>query len=142
MFIAVISEGFAVPENEKHKEQLRLFIAKIEPEARTARWYAKLNPYKYLRTRPSAVAVAVHYANLPSNMMLPMRRSMVKDILTSKEGGVRIDRSIRVGKGLIWSQTDDSSRFVNRARRAFRLDRAATMRARKKGVAHDDGVYV
>lgn len=125
MFVAVIAEGFAVPEADKHKEQLRLLVAKMEPEAKAARWYSKLNPYKYLRSQPSAVAVAVHYANLPSNMVLPTRKAMVRDMMAAKEGGA-----------------DDTGRFVNRARRAFHLDRTHTVRRRKKDAAPDDGVYV
>lgn len=87
MFIAVISEGFAIPEHLKHKEQLSAFVAKIEPKARPARWRRMLNPYEHLRTTDaSAVAVALEYAQLPSEMILPMRKSFVREFVAARSG--------------------------------------------------------
>lgn len=67
MFIAVINEGFAIAENEKHKAQMQAFVERSQPQAPTANWVSRINPYRFMKARPGILTVD----NLPTNLALP-----------------------------------------------------------------------
>lgn len=67
MFIAVINEGFAITEKEKHKAQLQAFVKRTQPQAPTVNWISRINPYRYIKARPGILTVD----NLPTNLALP-----------------------------------------------------------------------
>lgn len=99
MFIAVISEGFAVAEEQKLKEQVRALVNRSSPQMRLTQWYSKLNPYKYQKPKPKLIAVG----NLPANMMLPMRKSVVRDLMMPRDvnGDEVYNSSIRSSPALL-----------------------------------------
>ena len=99
MFIAVINEvtfllafaraapnflplkNFEVAEEQKRAQQVQAYIRKSEPVSVRTNWIDKINPYRWLRAKPKAVEVSA----LPSNLVLPIKKSVVQDY---KGGGV------------------------------------------------------
>ena len=82
MFIAVINENFDVAEEQKRSRQASHFWATHRPEKVRAAWIRRLNPYRWLDAKPKAIAVE----QLPSNLVLPMQKSLVQDYtLPTKE---------------------------------------------------------
>ena len=57
MFIAVINEGWAIAEAQKHKEQLRIFVGRTTPKQVEQAWLSWWNPYRHLKARPKVLAV-------------------------------------------------------------------------------------
>jgi hypothetical protein len=53
MFIAVINEGFAIAEEDKEAAQMQAFIKRTEPQAPTASWITRLNPYRFIGSTPA-----------------------------------------------------------------------------------------
>jgi hypothetical protein len=80
-FIAVIQENFSVAEELKRKEQLDAFIKKTQPKGQNSSWLDRWNPYRLFKAKPKAIEVQ----NLPANLVLPLKRSIVRDF--AKEGG-------------------------------------------------------
>ena len=80
MFIAVINEGWMIAEEQKHKEQLRTFVNQSAPEAEKNTWLSRLNPYRHVKARPKVLAVG----SIPSNLVLPMRKIVVRDVFLEK----------------------------------------------------------
>lgn len=78
MFIAVLNENFSIAEELKHKQQMEAFVRNNGPQAATVTWVRKFNPYNFLRPRPKAGRVE----NMPSNLVLPMKKAVVRDYLT------------------------------------------------------------
>ncbi|WAR58908.1 hypothetical protein PtB15_10B248 [Puccinia triticina] len=122
MFIAVISEGFAVAEEQKKKEQIRALINRSNPQSELPAWFKRLNPY----FRPSSnnklgrnETITLDADDLPAETVLPGRKSVVRDFLHPKDGphGAKGDGY----PGLQKSNSDHRS-FVGRARKAFLLD--------------------
>ncbi|KAL8283193.1 hypothetical protein RQP46_005971 [Phenoliferia psychrophenolica] len=77
MFIAVINENFAIAEEEKHKQQMQMYIDQNAPETGAQNWVRRVNPYNYLAARPKAVSVE----NMPSTLVLPMKKAVVKEYM-------------------------------------------------------------
>ncbi|THG95158.1 hypothetical protein EW026_g6441 [Hermanssonia centrifuga] len=75
MFIAVINENFDVAEEHKRSRQASHFWAAQRPEKARAPWIRRMNPYRWFQARPKAIAVD----QLPSNLVLPMQKSLVQD---------------------------------------------------------------
>ena len=75
MFIAVINENFDVAEEQKRSRQASHFWAAQRPEKARAAWVRRLNPYRWFQAKPKAIAVD----QLPSNLVLPMQKSLVQD---------------------------------------------------------------
>ncbi|KAF7794178.1 hypothetical protein EIP86_005309 [Pleurotus ostreatoroseus] len=75
MFIAVINENFDVAEEHKRSRQAVHFIAAQRPEKARAPWIRRLNPYRWFQAKPKAIAVD----QLPSNLVLPMQKTLVQD---------------------------------------------------------------
>lgn len=75
MFIAVINENFDVAEESKRSKQASHYWAAHRPEQARAPWVRKLNPYRWFGAKPKAVAVE----QLPSNLVLPMQKSLIVD---------------------------------------------------------------
>ncbi|EGG06060.1 uncharacterized protein MELLADRAFT_48591 [Melampsora larici-populina 98AG31] len=115
MFIAVISEGFAVAEEQKRKEQVRALINRSRPEVGPYQWYSNFNPYNYVKPK-SVVA-----DNLPGKSGLPMQKSMVRTF-TMPRG----DENTSVHQNA----------FVIRARKAFHLDNPTKKSAPNAVTAH------
>ena len=84
MFIAVINENFDVAEESKRSRQASHFWASHRPEKARATWVRKLNPYRWFKAKPKALAVE----QLPSNLVLPMQKTLVQDYHFSKEAHV------------------------------------------------------
>jgi voltage-dependent calcium channel len=92
MFIAVINENFDVAEEHKRSRQASHFWAAHRPEKARAAWVRRLNPYRWFEAKPKAIAVD----QLPSNLVLPMQKSLVQDYTFSKKEAshsVRVRRS-------------------------------------------------
>lgn len=82
MFIAVINENFDVAEESKRSRQASHFWAAHRPEKARAAWVRRLNPYRWFRAQPKAIAVE----QLPSSLVLPMQKTLVQDYrFSSKE---------------------------------------------------------
>lgn len=81
MFIAVINENFDVAEESKRSRQADHFWATQRPEKARAAWVRKLNPYRWFKASPKAIAVE----QLPSNLVLPMQKAMVQDFTLPKK---------------------------------------------------------
>ena len=75
MFIAVINENFDVAEEQKRSRQASHFWAAQRPEKARAAWIRRMNPYRWFEAKPKAIAVD----QLPSNLVLPMQKSLVQD---------------------------------------------------------------
>jgi voltage-dependent calcium channel len=75
MFIAVINENFDVVEEAKKAKQATSFWAAQQPRDERASWMRHLNPYRWLRANPKALAVE----HLPSNLVLPMQQALVEE---------------------------------------------------------------
>jgi hypothetical protein len=75
MFIAVINENFSVAEEAKRSQQASLYFQTQEPDKTRAAWVHKLNPYRWFKPSPRAIVVET----LPSNLVLPMQKSLVQD---------------------------------------------------------------
>jgi voltage-dependent calcium channel len=75
MFIAVINENFSIAEEAKRSQQANYYFQTQEPDKNRAPWIHKLNPYRWFKPSPSAIAVE----NLPSDLVLPIQKSLVQD---------------------------------------------------------------
>ncbi|KIJ67326.1 hypothetical protein HYDPIDRAFT_127226 [Hydnomerulius pinastri MD-312] len=76
MFIAVINENFSVAEEAKRGKQASDYWAHHQQQQVThSRWMHRLNPYRWLKADP----VTVKVENLPSNLVLPMQKTLVQD---------------------------------------------------------------
>ncbi|KAH8105357.1 Ion transport protein-domain-containing protein [Cristinia sonorae] len=75
MFIAVINENFDVAEESKRSRQAKHYWASHRPEQARAPWVRRLNPYRWFPAKPKAVAVE----QLPSNLVLPMQKTLIQD---------------------------------------------------------------
>ncbi|KAH9817542.1 Ion transport protein-domain-containing protein [Melampsora americana] len=106
MFIAVISEGFAVAEEQKRKEQVRALIDRSRPQVGPSQWYSRFNPYNYIESKHKSVAVD----NPPANSVLPMQKRMVRAFTLPRDGN---------GEG---NMSLDRKAFVTRARKVLNLD--------------------
>lgn len=78
MFIAVINEGFAIAEEEKHKAQLQAYVKQCQPQAPTANWISRINPYRFVKARPGILSVE----NLPTNLALPIGQPTLPTYMT------------------------------------------------------------
>ncbi|WVQ96668.1 hypothetical protein IAU59_003774 [Kwoniella sp. CBS 9459] len=76
MFIAVINENFAIAEEQKRKQQIEAFIRKAEPQSAHVSWIDRLNPYRLMTARHTAVKVAT----LPPNLVLPLKQNIGADV--------------------------------------------------------------
>jgi len=76
MFIAVIDENFSVAEETKKRKQASDYWAQHHPQQVTHNsWTRKLNPYRWIKADP----VRVKVENLPSNLVLPIQKTLVQD---------------------------------------------------------------
>ncbi|KAK8858595.1 hypothetical protein IAR55_002824 [Kwoniella newhampshirensis] len=76
MFIAVINENFAIAEEQKRKQQIEAFIRKAEMPSAHVSWIDRLNPYRLMTARHTAVKVDT----LPPNLVLPLKQNFGADI--------------------------------------------------------------
>lgn len=79
MFIAVINEGFAIAEEEKHKAQVQALVKQTEPQAPTVNWISRINPYRFIKARPGILTVD----NLPTNPALPRDRGAIPNYMST-----------------------------------------------------------
>ena len=76
LFIAVINENFDVAEEAKKGQQASKYWEETQrPTAGHSSWMRKFNPYRWIRANP----VEVKVEGLPSNLALPMQKSLVDD---------------------------------------------------------------
>ncbi|KAK0201179.1 Ion transport protein-domain-containing protein [Desarmillaria ectypa] len=80
MFIAVINENFDVAEESKKGKQVTNYYATTRQTQSSAGWFKRLNPYRWVPANP----VKVKVENLPSNLILPMQKSLVQDYSVPK----------------------------------------------------------
>lgn len=92
LFIAVINEGFAVAEDEKHKQQLERFVKRSQAKTEAPSWMDKMNPYNYVKARPKALAPGT----LPANLALPLRKAVVRDLANDGSEVVRFACLVRI----------------------------------------------
>jgi hypothetical protein len=72
MFVAVINENFQVAEEQKRKRQVEDFIRRGEPRSAHVSWIDRLNPYRLMKAKPSAVRVQA----LPEALVLPLKQNV------------------------------------------------------------------
>lgn len=135
MFIAVINEGFAIAEEEKHKAQMQAFVRQSEPHEATVNWVSRLNPYRYVKARPKAVSAG----NLPSNLVLPLGKATIRDFMSDRRdqrtNGHRDSRAM--GSDAFRGQEASTSVLAS-------LKIAAAKRSPKRQQRHDrseEGLY-
>ncbi|KAJ2913591.1 hypothetical protein MD484_g6822, partial [Candolleomyces efflorescens] len=75
MFIAVINENFDVAEEAKKGKQASNYWNQQQAKKGTSTWIRRLNPYRWIKANP----VTVKVENLPSNLVLPMQKTLVQD---------------------------------------------------------------
>ncbi|TEB23953.1 high-affinity cell membrane calcium channel [Coprinellus micaceus] len=75
MFIAVINENFDVAEEQKKGKQASNYWSQQQAKKGTSTWIRKFNPYRWIKANP----VTVKVENLPSNLVLPMQKTLVQD---------------------------------------------------------------
>ncbi|KAF8151534.1 high-affinity cell membrane calcium channel [Crassisporium funariophilum] len=80
MFIAVINENFEVAEEQKKGKQASDYYSQQKARHGTVTWLRRLNPYRWVKANP----VTVKVDNLPSNLVLPMQKTLVQDYSTLK----------------------------------------------------------
>ena len=73
MFIAVINENFEIAENSKKSRQASRYWAAHRPQETHMPWLRRLNPYRWIKAQPKAIAVE----QLPSDLILPMQKTLV-----------------------------------------------------------------
>ncbi|OJA17446.1 hypothetical protein AZE42_05939 [Rhizopogon vesiculosus] len=91
MFIAVINENFSVAEETKKDKQASDYWAQHHPQQVTHNsWTRKLNPYRWLKPDP----VRVKVENLPSNLVLPIQKTLVQDYGVIGQDGRNAPKSV------------------------------------------------
>lgn len=80
MFIAVINENFDVAEEQKKSKQASHFYNQQKAKHAGSGWLQRLNPYRWVKANPETAKVA----NLPSNLVLPMQKTLVQDYSMSR----------------------------------------------------------
>ena len=95
MFIAVINENFDVAEESKRSRQAKHYWASHRPEQARAPWVRRLNPYRWFPAKPKAIAVE----QLPSNLVLPMQKTLIQDYDLPKREGKPEKESKKSGPG-------------------------------------------
>lgn len=83
MFIAVINENFNVAEESKMGQQATDYWAIHQPQTSHVPWIRRLNPYRWVKAAP----VSVRVENLPSNLVLPMQKTLVQDYNMASQDG-------------------------------------------------------
>ncbi|TDL23428.1 hypothetical protein BD410DRAFT_897507 [Rickenella mellea] len=83
LFIAVINENFDVAEEHKKGQQATHYWARQQPMKAHPAWLRRLNPYRWFKANPKSIAVE----DLPSNLVLPMQKSLVQDYSASRKDG-------------------------------------------------------
>lgn len=58
LFVSVISENFALAEDDKHQQQMKAYIKRNEPVVDQRSYFQRLNPYYRAATRPASVHLA------------------------------------------------------------------------------------
>lgn len=122
MFIAVISEGFAVAEEQKKKEQIRALINRSNPQFELPSWFKRLNPYFRASSTKSLhlhQTITLDADDLPSETVLPGKKSVVRDFLHPRDSK---NHTKRKRDSLSPKSHLDHRAFVARARKAFLLD--------------------
>jgi voltage-dependent calcium channel len=82
LFIAVINENFDVAEEKKREQQVAEHYANTQTSTGRFAWISKLNPYKYTKSNPKAIVVE----NLPSNLVLPLRKAIIQNKRIRRQG--------------------------------------------------------
>ncbi|KIK93928.1 hypothetical protein PAXRUDRAFT_828487 [Paxillus rubicundulus Ve08.2h10] len=76
MFVAVINENFTVAEEARKGKQASDYWAHHQQQqVAHSRWVHRLNPYRWVKAEP----VTIKVENLPSNLVLPMQKTLVQD---------------------------------------------------------------
>jgi hypothetical protein len=85
MFIAVINENFDIAEEAKRSQQAQSFWAQQSQGQGGTRseWLKKLNPYRWVQANP----VTVQVPNMPANLVLPMKKTLVQDLYSRDTQG-------------------------------------------------------
>ncbi|KAI0069619.1 hypothetical protein K474DRAFT_1670758 [Panus rudis PR-1116 ss-1] len=71
----VINENFDIAEESKRSRQASHYWASHRPQEAYAAWVQRLNLYRWFDAKPKAIAVD----QLPSNLVLPMQKSLTQD---------------------------------------------------------------
>lgn len=82
MFIAVINEGFAIAEEEKHKAQIRAFAKQNEPPEPSVSWISRLNPYRLFKKRWHGATVDA----VSANPIAPFGKATIHDYVAGPWG--------------------------------------------------------
>jgi len=110
LFIAVINENFAIAEEEKRKQQLQQFVDRDQPKDSHISWIVRWNPYNRFRARPKAVAVDA----IPSSLVLPMKKAVVRDYMTDYQSSAQEEKEP--------SSPTKISKLYAQAKRVLRLE--------------------
>ncbi|KDR66929.1 hypothetical protein GALMADRAFT_258813 [Galerina marginata CBS 339.88] len=95
MFIAVINENFEVAEEQKKSKQASDYYSQRKARHGSVTWLRRLNPYRWVKANPETAKVS----NLPSNLILPMQKTLVQDYSLSRADSrslpVPVKKSVR-----------------------------------------------
>lgn len=112
-------------EEQKRAQQVHAFIRRAEPAAATLSWIDRLNPYRRMKANPRAINVQA----LPENLVLPLKKSVVREYRTPGEANVRIAISSRKLSDQIFMITEfdhypNSNRHRNRPGSSWHNEKA------------------
>ena len=99
MFIAVINENFQVAEEQKKSKQASQYYNQQKARQGTTSWFRSLNPYRWIKANPETAKVA----NLPSNLILPIQKTLVQDYnLTRSSSQAKSSKVGRLSSSFSW----------------------------------------
>jgi len=107
MFIAVISEGFAVAEEEKHKQQLDQFVKRSHPPVSSQAWIDRINPYLYVGSKQKKS----QSKSLTARVVLPLRQITLKDLILNESSS---DKNIQRPAPALDAQSISPKRFLRK----------------------------
>lgn len=85
-----MQENFSVAEELKRKQQIEAFIRRTQPKSTHSTFLDRWNPYRLFKGKPKAIAVD----NLPPNLVLPLKKSIVRDFADARAGPSRTGRGV------------------------------------------------
>jgi hypothetical protein len=79
-------QNFEVAEEQKRAHQVQAYIQRAEPTATKISWLDRINPYRRMKANPAAVNVGA----LPGHLVLPLKKSVVREYRAPGESSVSV----------------------------------------------------
>jgi voltage-dependent calcium channel len=77
-------QNFEVAEEHKKAHQVQAYLQRAEPTAMSINWLDRFNPYRRLKANPKSVNVVA----LPGHLVLPLKKSVVREYRAPGESSV------------------------------------------------------